>query len=58
MSSKPKAVQPVVRVVTENSFVHFYLACGHLITMEKGDMKGALPVQMNCWACQRENEKS
>jgi len=58
MSSKPKVVQPVVRVVTENSFVHFYLACGHLITIEKGELKGPLPAQIRCWACVQENEKS
>jgi hypothetical protein len=38
--------------------VHFYLACGHLITMEKGELKGASPAQMKCWACVRESEKS
>jgi len=57
MSSKPKALQTVVRVVTENSFVHFYLSCGHLITMEKGELKGPLPAQMSCWACLQEREK-
>ncbi|MGO9515557.1 MAG: hypothetical protein ACLPND_00780 [Candidatus Korobacteraceae bacterium] len=57
MSSRPKAVQAVVRVVTENTFVHFYLACGHLITMEKAELKGASPSQITCWACVQENKK-
>jgi len=57
VASKPKVVQAVVRAVTEGAFVHFYLACGHLITIEKGELKGPSPAQMRCWACVRENEK-
>jgi hypothetical protein len=56
--SNPKVVRTVVRVVEDGAFVHFYLACGHLITVRKDELKGALPRQMKCWACAQKNEKS
>lgn len=51
--SKPdlNSIQAVVRIAEESSFVHFYLACGHLITIGKADLKGARPHEMDCWAC-------
>jgi len=49
--SNPKIGQAVVRTVSEGALVHFYLACGHLITVQKGDLKGAAPTEMECWAC-------
>ena len=49
--SNPKFEQAVVRVVGEGNLVHFYLACGHVITIEKRDLKGERPKQMECWAC-------
>lgn len=58
VTSKATVVQAVLHTVTEGSFVHFSLACGHLITVEKGDLKGPLPTQMKCWACVQEKEKS
>lgn len=52
----PKIVQAVVRVVTEEPLIHFYLACGHLITVQKDDLKVDLPTKMVCWACEEEKE--
>ncbi|MFZ0704561.1 MAG: hypothetical protein WAM71_03075 [Candidatus Korobacteraceae bacterium] len=43
--------QRVLRSVAETTFVHFYLACGHLITISKSELEGALPGEMKCWAC-------
>jgi len=40
-----------VRTVKEGTFIHFYLACGHLITVQKDDLTGDLPTKMECWAC-------
>src|SRR5271167_4196868 len=49
-------MQPVIRTVRENSFVHGYLACGHLITMHKEDLKESAPSLIKCWACEEENK--
>ena len=53
--SKPdsnlKIVRAVVRTMSEGTLIHFYLACGHLITVQKDDLKGDLPANMACWAC-------
>jgi len=38
--STAATVQAVIHVAEETSFVHFYLACGHLITIKKGEMPG------------------
>jgi hypothetical protein len=43
--------QRVVRSVSETTFVHFYLACGHLITVSRNELEGAPPSKMDCWAC-------
>lgn len=56
--SNPNVVQAVVRVVEEATFTHFYLSCGHLITVQKGELKGERPKQMECWACALEKEKA
>ena len=37
--SSPGTIQAVVRVVEEFHFVHFYLACGHLTTVNKHDLR-------------------
>ncbi len=34
-----KIMQAVVRTVRESILVHFYLACGHMVTMHKEDLK-------------------
>jgi len=37
-----KIMQQIVRTVRDPSFVHCYLACGHMITtMAKDDLKGS-----------------
>jgi len=46
-------MREVVRLEEESGFVHFYLACGHLITIGKGNLKSQ-PAQMECWACAKE----
>lgn len=51
LDSNPKIVRSVVRTVKEGTFIHFYLACGHLISVQKDDLKGDLPTKMECWAC-------
>lgn len=56
--SNPKVVQAVVNVVTEEPLVHFYLACGHLLTIAKRDLKGAQPKEMECWACARKKKET
>lgn len=60
MVSNPNVVQAVVPVLQDISisFVHFYVACGHLITVRKDELKGALPGQMKCRACAQKNETS
>ena len=50
-ASKPQTMQAVVRVEEDFNFVHFYLACGHLITVNKNDLRNKHPEQMECWAC-------
>ena len=55
-SSDPNRVQPVLRSVTDGIFVHFYLACGHLITIPTGDLAERLPRTLECWACASESE--
>jgi hypothetical protein len=44
-------MQAVVRVTEDVNFAHFHLACGHLVTVSKHDLRNKSPVQMNCWAC-------
>src|ERR1035437_9089369 len=46
-----KIMQPIVRTVRDFSFVHCYLACGHMITMAKDDLKES-PPSIECWACE------
>ena len=51
-------MQPVLRSVSESAFVHFYLACGHLITIARGDLGTELPSVLDCWACVAERSGS
>jgi hypothetical protein len=52
LAAEQKIMQPIVRTVRDFSFVHCYLACGHMITtMAKDDLKGS-PPSIECWACQ------
>ena len=50
-------MQPVRHMVREGSFVHCYLACGHMITMHKEDLKESSPPAIKCWACEEESKK-
>ena len=49
--SDPKNPQPILRSVDDGSFVHLYLACGHLITIPKDNVGKTLARAMTCWAC-------
>ena len=54
MATKSKIMQLVVRTVRDGVFVHFYLVCGHMITMTNGDIKETSPISIECWACEEE----
>jgi hypothetical protein len=51
-----KIVQAVVRIVRDDAFVHCYLACGHMLTLPKGEVSA--PSSMECWACEAERNCS
>ena len=46
-------MRSVVRMVREAPFVHFYLVCGHMITVDE-DLKGTPPASIDHRACQEE----
>jgi len=50
----PQIMQKIVRTVQQSFFVHCYLACGHLITVHKIDLKEPFPASIECWACEEE----
>jgi hypothetical protein len=54
VAAKSKIMRLVVRTVRESVFVHFYLVCGHMITMNKEDVKETSPISIECWACEKE----
>ena len=56
--SLPKVAQPVVRSVSQLTVIHFYLACGHMVTFHRSDFPNTLPSVIDCWACAEENKKS
>ncbi len=37
--------------------MHFYLDCGHLITVLKEDLSDASPPVIEGWACEQEEQK-
>ena len=47
-----KIMQPIVRTVRDFSFVHCYLACGHMITTTAKDDRKGSPASVECWACE------
>jgi hypothetical protein len=51
-------MQPVLRSVSDSALVHFYLTCGHLITIARGDLGTELPSIVDCWACAAERSGS
>jgi len=57
LAAEQEIMQPVIRTVRETSFVHCYLACGHLITMHPRDLKESSSSSMQCWACEEESKR-
>jgi hypothetical protein len=47
-----KVTQTVVRIVRDDTLVHCYLACGHMLTLHKGEVSA--PSSIECWACEAE----
>ena len=52
-----KIMQSVVRRVEEGIWVHFHLACGHMLTIHKSDFKESSLSSIECWACEEEESK-
>ena len=52
--STSATMQAVVRVAEELNFIHFYLACGHLVTIKKTDLPNKQLTEVECWACSTE----
>ncbi|HVP53636.1 MAG TPA: hypothetical protein VMU45_01480 [Candidatus Eisenbacteria bacterium] len=46
-----KFLRKVLHVDSDGILVHFRLACGHLITERKSDVRNPLPAYVDCWAC-------
>jgi hypothetical protein len=51
-----KIIRAVERIERDNTFVHCYLACGHMLTLPKGEVSA--PSSMECWACEAERNCS
>jgi hypothetical protein len=51
-----KIIRAVVRIVRHDTLVHCYLACGHMLTLPKGEVSA--PSSMECWACEAERNCS
>jgi|NGEPerStandDraft_6_1074524.scaffolds.fasta_scaffold330393_1 hypothetical protein len=51
LAAEKKIKRRIVSTVRDGVFVHCYLACGHMITMAKDDLKGS-PPSIECWACE------
>ena len=47
-----KIMQRVARTVLEGPFVHFYLACGHMITLYQENPTEKPASSIECWACE------
>jgi hypothetical protein len=47
-----KIMQRVVRTVLESPFVHFYLVCGHMITLHPENPTEKPDSSIECWACE------
>jgi len=56
--SEQKIMQPVVRTVRKSTWVHCYLACGHMITVHQEALnEPSSPSSIECWACEEESKK-
>ena len=51
-----KIIRAVERIQRDGAFVHCYLACGHMLTLHKGEVSA--PSSMECWACEAERNCS
>ena len=58
MAGEQKIMRRVVRTVEEGMLLHFYLSCGHIITMHKADIKKSPAPTIECWACEEESKKT
>ena len=52
-AAEGKIIRAVERIERDNAFVHCYLACGHMLTMQEAELSAA-PTSMECWACEAE----
>lgn len=58
LAAEQKIMQPVVRTERVSAFfVHYYLACGHMVTMRKEDLKESSLSSIQCWACEEIRKK-
>jgi hypothetical protein len=51
-----KIIRAVERIERDDAFVHCYLACGHMLTLNEGEVSA--PSSMECWACEAERNES
>jgi hypothetical protein len=57
MAAERKIMRRVVRTVRESPFVHFYLACGHMITLHEENPTEKPASSIECWACEEESKE-
>jgi hypothetical protein len=59
LAAERKIMRSVVRTERQSPFfVHYYLACGHMVTMRNEDLaKSSSPFSLDCWVCKAEAEK-
>ena len=58
MTAEQEIMRRVVRMFRESPFVHFYLACRHMITLHQENPAEEKPdSSIECWACEEESRK-
>jgi hypothetical protein len=55
-AAEGKITQAVERIVRDGAFVHCYLACGHMLTVQCSE--ASAPSSMECWAYEAERNGS
>jgi hypothetical protein len=55
-AAEPIVTRPVVRTAEEGTLLHCYLACGHMLTFHRDDLKEPSPPSIKCWACEEESK--
>jgi hypothetical protein len=55
-AAEGKVRRAVTRIVRDGALVHCHLACGHMLTLHKGEVSA--PSSMECWACEAERNCS